>query len=58
MPWKETCVMEQRIKFVVRAASGQESISGLCREFGLWVSPDFVDTVIRLFVLFLKVNRA
>ena len=35
MPWKRTDVSEQRVRFVVRAASGQETLSGLCREFGI-----------------------
>jgi transposase InsO family protein len=35
MPWKETDVSEQRVKFVVRAASGKENMSQLCREFGI-----------------------
>ena len=33
MPWKETDVLSQRIEFVLRARSGGESISDLCREF-------------------------
>lgn len=35
MPWKETDVLSQRIEFVVRARRGDESISELCREFGI-----------------------
>ena len=35
MPWKRIDVSEQRVRFVVRAASGQETLSGLCREFGI-----------------------
>jgi len=35
MPWEKTDVSEQRIKFVVRAASGKECMAGLCREFGI-----------------------
>ncbi len=35
MPWKETDVLSQRIEFVVRARNGEESISDLCREFGV-----------------------
>jgi len=35
MPWKETDVLSQRIEFVVRARGGEESISDLCREFGV-----------------------
>jgi transposase InsO family protein len=35
MPWEKTDVGEQRVKFVVRAASGKERLSELCREFGI-----------------------
>ena len=34
MPWKETHVMDERIKFIGRLLSG-EKMSGLCREFGI-----------------------
>jgi transposase InsO family protein len=35
MPWARTDVGEQRVKFVIRAASGQERMTALCREFGI-----------------------
>ena len=35
MPWKDVRVSEQRIRFVIRANSGEESMAGLCREFGI-----------------------
>ena len=35
MPWEKTDMEEQRVKFVVRAASGKEPMSALCREFGV-----------------------
>jgi transposase InsO family protein len=35
MPWARTDVSEQRIRFVVRAASGKEPLAALCREFGI-----------------------
>jgi len=35
MPWEKTDVGEQRIKFVVRAASRLQSLASLCREFGV-----------------------
>lgn len=35
MPWEKTDMGEQRVKFVVRAASGKEPMSSLCREFGV-----------------------
>jgi len=34
MPWMETCVMDERIKFVGRLLSG-EKMARLCREFGI-----------------------
>ena len=33
MPWARTDVDEQRMKFVVRAVSGKEGMTALCREF-------------------------
>ena len=35
MPWKETCVMDQRIEFVLKASQPQANLSALCREFGI-----------------------
>jgi transposase InsO family protein len=35
MPWNRINVDEQRMRFVIRAVSGQESMVGLCREFGI-----------------------
>jgi hypothetical protein len=32
MPWKETCVMDQRI---VACLAGEESVAVLCRHFGI-----------------------
>ncbi len=34
MPWKETCVMDERLRFVGRLLSG-EKMAPLCREFGI-----------------------
>ena len=34
MPWKETCVMDERMRFVARLLDG-ESMSCLCEEFGI-----------------------
>ena len=34
MPWKESSVMEERLRFVARLLEG-ESMSALCREFGI-----------------------
>jgi transposase InsO family protein len=35
MPWKRVAVDEQRMQFVIRATSGTERMSALCREFGI-----------------------
>jgi transposase InsO family protein len=35
MPWNEVDVQEQRMQFVMRAASGTERLAPLCREFGI-----------------------
>jgi transposase InsO family protein len=35
MPWRTTNVDEQRMQFVIRATSGMERLSALCREFGI-----------------------
>jgi transposase InsO family protein len=35
MPWRTSDVKEQRMQFVIRATSGTERISVLCREFGI-----------------------
>jgi transposase InsO family protein len=35
MPWRTESVMDQRIEFVIRAQAGAESISQLCREYGV-----------------------
>lgn len=35
MPWKETCSMDQRVRFVEAVRSELWSISELCREFGI-----------------------
>ena len=34
MPWKESSVMEERLRFVARLMEG-EQMSHLCREFGI-----------------------
>ncbi len=34
MPWKETCVMDERIRLIIRFKN-EESMSDLCREFGI-----------------------
>ena len=35
MPWKEADTMSLKTQFVLRAVSGRESMSELCREFGI-----------------------
>jgi transposase InsO family protein len=35
MPWKSETVMDQRVEFVVRAKARDDSMSKLCREFGI-----------------------
>jgi len=35
MPWKRMSVDAQRMQFVVRAVSGKEQMTALCREFGI-----------------------
>lgn len=52
MPWKETCRMKERIKFILEwekrwdEGEGQVNMAALCREFGVsrqcgykWVQP-------------------
>ena len=34
-PWQETCVMDQRIGFIVARRQGEESMATLCRHFGI-----------------------
>lgn len=35
MPWRTTSVDDQRMQFVIRAKTGAERFSALCREFGI-----------------------
>jgi transposase InsO family protein len=35
MPWKETCVMDERLRFVAAAREKKESMAELCRRFGI-----------------------
>ena len=35
MPWKATCVMDERLRFVAAVHEKRESISELCRRFGI-----------------------
>jgi putative transposase len=35
MPWKETCAMTERFKFVALAEADEETMAALCRRFGI-----------------------
>ena len=35
MPFKETCVLDETVRFVTALLEGDESMAGLCREFGI-----------------------
>jgi transposase InsO family protein len=35
MPWKETCAMKERMKFVALVQEGDETMAALCRRFGI-----------------------
>lgn len=35
MPWKETCHVEERMRFVLEVRAGHESMACLCRRFGI-----------------------
>ena len=35
MPWKETCVLDERMRFVVEYRQGQWSMADLCRVYGI-----------------------
>ena len=35
MPWRETCIMDERTCFVASCLAGEESVSELCRHFGI-----------------------
>jgi transposase InsO family protein len=35
MPWRTESVMDQRVEFVLRARAGAETVSALCREYGI-----------------------
>ena len=34
MPWKESSVMDERVRFIARVLDG-EAMSEVCREFGI-----------------------
>jgi putative transposase len=35
VPWKETCVMEQRVEFITKWRQERETMAELCRSFGI-----------------------
>ena len=35
MPWRKTCVMDERTRFIAAVLSGEETMSELCRRFGI-----------------------
>lgn len=35
MSWRETCIMDERLGFVTSWLAGEESVSSLCRHFGI-----------------------
>ena len=35
MPWKETCAMTERLRFIALVEEGNATMSALCREFGI-----------------------
>lgn len=35
MPWKETCRMDERMRFVMSCEAGEEDFSALCRRWGV-----------------------
>jgi putative transposase len=35
MPWKETCPMTERLRFVTLVEEGEETMAALCRHFGI-----------------------
>jgi len=35
MPWKETCTVDERLKFIAACQQGLASVSALCRRYGI-----------------------
>jgi hypothetical protein len=35
MAWKETCTVDQRMRLVVAYEGGDETVAGLCRQYGI-----------------------
>lgn len=56
MPWKESCVMNERMKFLGAYLCQEESLAALCREFGIsrktgykWINRFLLDGSVGLF---------
>lgn len=35
MPWKETCIMDERMEFVAACLSGEDTMTALCERHGI-----------------------
>jgi putative transposase len=35
MPWRETCAMDERLRFVAACVSGEDTVTALCERFGI-----------------------
>jgi putative transposase len=35
MPWKETCVLDERARFMLAVEAGEEPVAAVCRRFGI-----------------------
>ena len=35
MVWRETCAMDERMRFVLAVEAGEEAVAALCRRFGI-----------------------
>ncbi len=35
MVWKETCAVDERMRFVTAVDAGEEAVAALCRRFGI-----------------------
>jgi transposase InsO family protein len=35
MPWQETCVMDEKVRFIAAVAAGTERMAEVCRQFGI-----------------------
>jgi putative transposase len=35
MPWKETCIMDERVKFIAECLGGELSMTALCERYGI-----------------------